>query len=63
MTILRQTSNDTPHRIQRPHAKTCAPRKEFIMATKVPWETDFELALKMSKTSGKPVLLDFYNPG
>ncbi len=33
------------------------------MAKKVEWESDFDTALKKSKAEGKPVLLDFYNPG
>jgi len=27
------------------------------------WETEYDKALKRAKTEGKPVLLDFFNPG
>ncbi len=29
----------------------------------IKWETDFKAALDRAKAEGKPVLLDFYNPG
>ncbi len=33
------------------------------MESKINWETEFDKALKRSKEEGKPILLDFYNPG
>lgn len=33
------------------------------MADKVLWETELEGALKRAKAEGKPILLDFFNPG
>ena len=33
------------------------------MTEKIQWETVFEKALEKSKREGKPVLLDFFNPG
>lgn len=33
------------------------------MESKVEWETDFRKALERSKSDGKLVLLDFFNPG
>jgi len=33
------------------------------MANKFEWETSMEKALARAKTDGKPVLLDFHNPG
>jgi len=33
------------------------------MASAIEWESDYEKALRRSGTEGKPVLLDFYNPG
>jgi hypothetical protein len=35
----------------------------MAMATTVKWETDFRKALGRAKEEGKPVLLDFFNPG
>lgn len=31
--------------------------------TEIKWETDFQAAVARSKKEGKPVLLDFFNPG
>ncbi len=31
--------------------------------TAVKWEQDFKKALSRAKAEGKPVLLDFFNPG
>ena len=33
------------------------------MTKTVQWESDMEKALAMAKKEGKPVLLDFFNPG
>jgi hypothetical protein len=33
------------------------------MSEKIAWESDFATALSKAKTEGKPVLLDFFNPG
>jgi len=33
------------------------------MTDKIQWETDFDRALERSKSEGKPVFLDFFNPG
>lgn len=33
------------------------------MADTVPWETDFAKTLQVARTTQKPVLLDFFNPG
>ncbi|MBU0736333.1 MAG: thioredoxin family protein [Proteobacteria bacterium] len=33
------------------------------MAKKIEWESVFEKALQRSEKEGKPVLLDFFNPG
>lgn len=33
------------------------------MSGKIEWESDFATALSKAKTEGKPVLLDFFNPG
>ncbi len=33
------------------------------MPSKLNWETDFDRALQRAKAAGKPVLLDFFNPG
>ncbi len=32
------------------------------MQMQINWETDFDKALKRSKTEGKPIFLDFFNP-
>ena len=33
------------------------------MANKIEWETQYEKALERSGNEGKPVFLDFFNPG
>jgi hypothetical protein len=33
------------------------------MTSKIEWETQYEKALEKSKNEGKPVFLDFFNPG
>lgn len=33
------------------------------MAETIRWEADFDTALRRAKTEGKPILLDFFNPG
>jgi uncharacterized protein YyaL (SSP411 family) len=33
------------------------------MTNAIHWETDINHALDMAKKEGKPVLLDFFNPG
>ena len=33
------------------------------MATKIEWEIRYEKALERAKNEGKPVFLDFFNPG
>ncbi len=33
------------------------------MSGKIGWETDFGKALSKAQSEGKPVLLDFFNPG
>ena len=33
------------------------------MTKAVPWESEMEKALAMAKEEGKPILLDFFNPG
>jgi hypothetical protein len=33
------------------------------MADKIQWETAFDRAIERSKKEGKPVFLDFFNPG
>jgi uncharacterized protein YyaL (SSP411 family) len=34
-----------------------------IMTNPIQWESDMTHALGMAKKEGKPVLLDFFNPG
>jgi hypothetical protein len=34
-----------------------------IMTNPIQWESDITHALDMAKKEGKPVLLDFFNPG
>jgi hypothetical protein len=33
------------------------------MENKILWETDFDAAKKRAQAEGKPILLDFFNPG
>ncbi len=33
------------------------------MEAKIAWETDFEVAKRRAQFEGKPILLDFFNPG
>lgn len=33
------------------------------MAAKIEWESDFDKALERAEREGKPVFLDFFNPG
>ena len=33
------------------------------MTDKIEWETDLDRALERSKKEGRPVFLDFFNPG
>lgn len=35
----------------------------MIMSDAIGWETDLDRALVRAKQEGKPVLLDFFNPG
>lgn len=33
------------------------------MTTNIQWETDMDKALARAKKEGKPLLMDFFNPG
>lgn len=33
------------------------------MSKPIPWETKMEAALARARVEGKPVLVDFFNPG
>ena len=33
------------------------------MADRIKWLTDLDEAIKRARTEGKPILLDFHNPG
>ena len=45
------------------HRSGQPPKGEKDMADKIAWETEFGQALRKAKSQGKPVLLDFFNPG